>query len=72
MSATDAALKFQVRSCLGKSRYESDDQARRYARKAMAARGGAIRPYYCRECCGFHLTKQPLQPAHRLPMPARA
>lgn len=42
--------------CRKKSRYATEHQAERYARKASEARGVMLRVYACGICNGFHLT----------------
>jgi hypothetical protein len=47
-----------VRGCLGKKRYSNYDFVEKLIKKLKKERGAELRAYSCRECCGFHLTKQ--------------
>lgn len=45
-------------SCEKKTRYRSQDEAKRVADKVKHLRGTNLRIYYCEHCRGYHLTKQ--------------
>lgn len=46
-----------IGECGRKARYPSAKVARRYAERAVEARGTPLRVYWCPTCNGFHLTK---------------
>lgn len=60
-----------ARSCLGKKRYSSAGLADSVAKKCTRDRGKPIRAYYCKECCGHHLTSQPLGTSSPPPSPTK-
>lgn len=49
------------RSCTRKSRYKTNQEAQKAARKMSFMYGTEMRSYYCRFCEGYHLTKKPLK-----------
>jgi len=56
-----ARMSTADRSCWRKSRYATEDQARRMAARCMDARGEPLRSYACHECGGWHLTSKPIE-----------
>lgn len=47
-----------AKDCLRKSRYRSEDQAKKIARDCKEKRKVELRVYYCTRCLGFHLTSK--------------
>lgn len=47
-----------IKGCVTKKRYNTEARAKTVAEQVNTKRGVQLRHYYCKECLGFHLTKQ--------------
>ena len=54
----DHELIVLVRSCIRKRRYPSEQTAQEAINRVHKKRSTPLRYYYCKKCCGYHLTKK--------------
>jgi hypothetical protein len=52
--------KAQINGCINKNRYSTRELAEAARLGAETERRVALRVYQCEFCCGFHLTKKPI------------
>ena len=55
------SIESWVQSCLRKRRYSTDARAKAIALRRIRCGSPKLRIYWCRHCCGFHLTKNSLK-----------
>ena len=53
----DTELASLVRSCLKKRRYPNEQTAKEAINRVHKKRDTPLRYYYCKNCLGYHLTK---------------
>lgn len=51
-------IKPWVCSCIKKARYNTKELAEHVAQDILKSRGVHLHIYYCKYCCGYHLTKK--------------
>ena len=51
-------LETLIRSCIRKYRYPTAQTAQEAINRVHKKRSTPLRYYYCKRCCGYHLTKK--------------
>lgn len=54
----DEELISLIKSCLKKKRYPTEQTAQEAINRVHKERKTPLRYYYCKQCCGYHLTKK--------------
>lgn len=54
----DRELETLIRSCIRKYRYPTEQTAQEAINRVHKKRNTPLRYYYCKRCCGYHLTKK--------------
>lgn len=54
----DNELEVLIRSCIRKHRYPTAQTAQEAINRVHKKRNTPLRYYYCKRCCGYHLTKK--------------
>ena len=57
-SMNDNELEVLVRSCIRKYRYPTAQTAQEAINRVHKKRDTPLRYYFCKRCCGYHLTKR--------------